>query len=86
MAHPFWLRTQGSAIHSIAVASSSAVGRLPWPHFRNAGRRLAYDRLDEKLAQVVSAYSVASGVTAAAVRLGAIGALDGQKVLADAFP
>jgi urease accessory protein len=37
--------------------------------------------LDEKLAQLASAYGVASGVTAAAVRLGAIGALDGQKVL-----
>ena len=37
--------------------------------------------LDEKLAQLASAYSVASGVTAAAVRLGAIGALEGQKVL-----
>ena len=37
--------------------------------------------LDEKLAQLASAYSVASGVTAAAVRLGAIGAMEGQKVL-----
>ncbi|HXQ06039.1 MAG TPA: urease accessory UreF family protein, partial [Bradyrhizobium sp.] len=37
--------------------------------------------LDEKLAQLTSAYGVASGVTAAAVRLGAIGALEGQKVL-----
>ncbi len=42
--------------------------------------------LDEKLAQVASAYSVASGVTAAAVRLGAIGALDGQKVLCGCLP
>jgi urease accessory protein len=37
--------------------------------------------LDEKLVQLASAYGVASGVTAAAVRLGAIGALEGQKVL-----
>src|ERR1700682_152244 len=37
--------------------------------------------LDEKLTQLASAYSVASGVTAAAVRLGAIGALEGQKGL-----
>jgi urease accessory protein len=37
--------------------------------------------LDEKLAQVASAYGVASGVSAAVVRLGAIGALDAQKAL-----
>jgi len=37
--------------------------------------------LDEKLAEMASAYGVASGVTAAMVRLGAIGALDGQKAL-----
>ena len=37
--------------------------------------------LSEMLAQLASAYSIASGVTAAAVRLGAIGALEGQKVL-----
>lgn len=42
--------------------------------------------LDEKLAQLASAYSVASGVTAAAVRLGAIGALEGQKVLRGSLP
>jgi len=42
--------------------------------------------LDEKLAQLASAYGVASGVTAAAVRLGAIGALDGQKVLRGCLP
>jgi len=42
--------------------------------------------LDEKLAQLASAYSVASGVTAAAVRLGAIGALEGQKVLRGCLP
>jgi urease accessory protein len=42
--------------------------------------------LDEKLAEIASAYSVASGVTAAAVRLGAIGALDGQKVLRGCLP
>jgi urease accessory protein len=42
--------------------------------------------LDEKLAQLASAYSVASGVVAAAVRLGAIGALEGQKVLRGCLP
>lgn len=42
--------------------------------------------LDEMLAQVASAYGVASGVTAAAVRLGAIGALEGQKILRGCFP
>lgn len=42
--------------------------------------------LDEMLAQLASAYAVASGVTAAAVRLGAIGALEGQKVLRDCLP
>ncbi len=42
--------------------------------------------LDEKLAQLASSYGVASGVTGAAVRLGAIGALDGQKVLRGCLP
>jgi urease accessory protein len=42
--------------------------------------------LDEKLGQLASAYGVASGVTAAAVRLGAIGALEGQKVLCGCLP
>jgi urease accessory protein len=42
--------------------------------------------LDEKLAQLASAYGVASSVTAATVRLGAIGALEGQKVLRGCLP
>jgi urease accessory protein len=42
--------------------------------------------LDEKLAEIASAYGVASGVTAAVVRLGAIGALDGQKALRGCLP
>jgi urease accessory protein len=42
--------------------------------------------LDEKLAQLASGYSVASGVTAAVVRLGAIGALEGQKALRGCLP
>ena len=42
--------------------------------------------LDERLAQLASAYSVASGVVAATVRLGAIGALEGQKVLRGCLP
>lgn len=41
--------------------------------------------LDESLVQLASAYGVASGATSAAVRLGAIGALEGQKVLRDAL-
>jgi urease accessory protein len=42
--------------------------------------------LGELLAQLASAYGVASGVTAAAVRLGAIGALEGQKTLRGCLP
>ena len=42
--------------------------------------------LDVKLAQLASAYGVASGVIAAAVRLGAIGALEGQRVLRGCLP
>jgi urease accessory protein len=42
--------------------------------------------LDEQLAQLASGYGVASGAVAAAVRLGAIGALEGQKVLASCLP
>jgi urease accessory protein len=38
------------------------------------------------LAQLASAYGAASGVTSAAVRLGAIGALDGQKILRGCLP
>ena len=42
--------------------------------------------LNEQLAQLTSGYAVASGAVAAAVRLGAIGALEGQKVLATCLP
>jgi urease accessory protein len=42
--------------------------------------------LDCKLAQLASGYSVASGVTGAAVRLGAIGTLEAQKVLRGCLP
>jgi urease accessory protein len=42
--------------------------------------------LSELLAQLASAYGAASGVTAAAVRLGAIGALEGQKILRGCLP
>lgn len=42
--------------------------------------------LDERTAQLVSAYGVAGGVTATVVRLGAIGALEGQKVLRGSLP
>ena len=38
------------------------------------------------LAQLTSGYGVASGVIAAAVRLGAIGALEGQKMLRGCLP
>ena len=42
--------------------------------------------LDEQMVQLASAYGVASGATAAAVRLGAIGAIGGQKVLRQSLP
>ena len=42
--------------------------------------------LDEELAQLTSGYCVVSGAIAAAVRLGALGALEGQKVLAGCLP
>jgi urease accessory protein len=42
--------------------------------------------LDQSLAQLASAYGVASGVTGAAVRLGAIGTLEAQKVLRGCLP
>jgi urease accessory protein len=42
--------------------------------------------LDEAAAQLTSGYTVASGAIAAAVRLGAIGALEGQKVLGGCLP
>jgi urease accessory protein len=42
--------------------------------------------LDEKLIQLASGYVVASGASGAAVRLGAIGALDAQRVLAGCLP
>jgi urease accessory protein len=42
--------------------------------------------LDENLAQLTSGYTVASGLITAAIRLGAVGALQGQEVLADCLP
>jgi urease accessory protein len=42
--------------------------------------------LDEELAQMTSGYAAASGLIAAAVRLGAIGALQGQAVLRNCLP
>jgi urease accessory protein len=42
--------------------------------------------LSEMLAQLASAYGVASGITTAVVRLGAIGALEGQKILRGCLP
>jgi len=42
--------------------------------------------LDEKLTQIAAVYSAASGAVTAAVRLGAIGALEGQKVLRGCLP
>jgi urease accessory protein len=42
--------------------------------------------LDEKLAQIAAGYIAASGAVTAAVRLGAIGALEGQKVLRGCLP
>jgi len=42
--------------------------------------------LDEKLVQLTSGYTAASGLIAAAVRLGAIGGLQGQAILRDCLP
>jgi urease accessory protein len=42
--------------------------------------------LDERQIQLASGYTVASGASSAAVRLGAIGAVDRQKVLAACLP
>jgi len=42
--------------------------------------------LDETLVQMISGYTAASGLITAAVRLGAIGALQGQAVLRDCLP
>jgi urease accessory protein len=42
--------------------------------------------LDEQLAQLTSGYSVASTLITAAIRLGAVGALQGQAVLRDCLP
>ncbi len=42
--------------------------------------------LDETLAQLTSGYTVASGLITAAVRLGAIGVLQGQAILRDCLP
>jgi urease accessory protein len=42
--------------------------------------------LDEQLAQLTSGYTVASGLITAAIRLGAIGVLQGQAVLRDCLP
>lgn len=42
--------------------------------------------LDERLAQLVSGYAVASGLVTTAVRLGAVGALQGQALLRERLP
>nr|WP_276519541.1 urease accessory UreF family protein [Bradyrhizobium elkanii] len=42
--------------------------------------------LDEKLAQLTSGYAAASGLVTAAIRLGAIGVLQGQVILRDCLP
>ena len=42
--------------------------------------------LEENLAQLTSGYTVASGLITAAIRLGAVGALQGQEVLAACLP
>jgi urease accessory protein len=42
--------------------------------------------LDEQLAQLCSGYTAASGVITAAIRLGAVGALQGQSVLQHCLP
>lgn len=42
--------------------------------------------LDEELAQLTSGYSATSGLIGAAIRLGAVGVLQGQAVLRDSLP
>ncbi len=76
------LGTQGAAAFRAEIAAGRALGHLPVAQglvWRNCG-------LDEKLAILTSGYVTASGLVAAAVRLGRIGAVAAQAVLAAIFP
>ncbi len=76
------LGTQGAAAFRAEIAAGRALGHLPVAQglvWRNCG-------LDERLAILTSGYVTASGLVAAAVRLGRIGAVAAQAVLAAIFP
>lgn len=76
------LATQGAAALQRALDTGRLLGHLPvlqgalWRHVG----------LDEAMAMEVSGYTVASGLAAAAVRLGCLGALAAQAALRDALP
>ena len=76
------LGTPGAAELRAAVRASRLLGHLPvvqgalWPALG----------LDERNAASVSGYLFASGLTSAAVRLGAIGAIEAQRSLSGALP
>lgn len=76
------LGTPGAADLRAAVRAGRLIGHLPtiqgalWPGLG----------LDERTAASVSGYLFASGLTSAAVRLGAIGAIEAQRSLGAALP
>ena len=76
------LGTPGAASLRAAVRAGALIGHLPtvqgalWPGLG----------LDERTAASVSGYLFASGLTSAAVRLGAIGAIEAQRTLGGALP
>jgi urease accessory protein len=75
------LGTRGAAEYRALIASGDALGHLPVAQgwlWRRCG-------LDERSAVAASAYTVAAGLVNAAVRLGAIGAIDAQGALAGTF-
>ena len=76
------LATPGAEALSAAVAKKRCVGHLSVAQgwiWRRCG-------LSEEGAVAASAYVLAAAMTNAAVRLGAVGALDAQAVLADCLP
>ena len=76
------LGTPGAADLRASVRAGRLLGHLPtvqgalWPTLG----------LDERAAASVSGYLFVSGLTSAAVRLGAIGAIEAQRVLGGALP
>ena len=76
------LRTPGALALQAALQADAILGHLPVLQgalWRAAG-------LDEATATQVSGYTVASGLTSAAVRLGCLGALPAQAALRDVLP